>query len=329
MSKPMHCLSAFMLALSGAWPAAALAQTAAAYPSKPIRIYVGSGAGGALDSMTRLVTSKAAERTGYSFVIDNQPGAGGRIAVNKTAMATPDGYTIYSGSNNLTLNQVFKRFERDVRETLTPIVVYAVQPNMLFVTAGLPVNSVKELVAYAKANPGKLNYYSTGVGSNYHLGMVRFEAIAGIQTTHVTYKGGAQAGIDLASGRLQMMFGSSSGLAAVRAGKARLIAVATPERVPDFPDVPTMAEGGVPDFDLSSNYGAYAPIKMPAEYINLLNRELAAAGAAPDIRKKLSATGAMIPPVRTPAEIRKHWLADFDRWEDVAKKANIKAEDVN
>lgn len=325
MKVALQSLLIVMLSMSMLLPGSV---RAAAYPEKPIRILVGSGTGGALDSMTRLVTRKASERTGYAFIIENQPGAGGRIAVNNAAAAAPDGYTLYSGSSNLTLNQVFGRFQRDVRQTLTPVGVYAVQPNMLFVTASLPVNSVKELIAYAKAYPGKLNYYSTGVGSNYHLGMVRFESIAGIQTTHITYKGGAQAAIDLASGRLQMMFGSSSGLAAVRSGKAKLIAVATLQRLPDFPDVPTMAEGGVPDFDLSSNYGAYAPRQTPAAILMLLNRELAAAAATPDVMKKFSATGALRPPVQSLAELRKAWLADFDRWDEVVKKANINIKEV-
>jgi len=308
-------------------PSAAAAQQAA-YPSKPIRIYIGSGAGGALDTITRVVTGKLSELSpGYTFVIDNQPGGGGLLAIGKAQAAPADGYTIYSGSSNIILNQIFGRIERDIRETLTPVGNLSLQANMLFVSATVPVNTVKELLAYARANPGKLNYYSTGVGSNYHIGTVRLESITGAKFTHITYKGGAQAAIDLAAGQIQMMFGSTSGLAVVRQGKAKMIATATRQRLVEYPDVPTMIESGIPDFDLSSTYALYAPIRTPPAALSALNREIAQSAAAPEVVKKLAAGGGIAPPNPSPAELRKVFLAEYQRWDAVVKKANIKLEE--
>lgn len=315
-----------LLALSAALPCEALAQQH--FPAKPMRIYIGSGAGGALDTITRIVTGKLTERSpSYVFVIDNQPGGGGLLAVAKAQGAAADGYTLYSGSSNIILNQIFGRIEHDIRETLAPVGNLSQQANMLFVSTTVPVSSVKELLAYARANPGKLNYYSTGVGSNYHLGTVRLEALTGTKFTHITYKGGAQAAIDLASGQIQMMFGSTSGLQVVRQGKAKMIATATRQRLAAYPDVPTMIESGVPDFDLSSTYALYAPIHTPAPVMTALNREIAQAAAAPDVVKKLAAGGGIAPPNPSPAELRKAFLAEYERWDAVVKKANIRIEE--
>jgi len=298
------------------------------YPSKPIRIFIGSAAGGALDTITRIVTGQLTATTpAYSFVVDNQPGGGGLIAVSKSQAAAADGYTLYSGSSNIILNQIFGRIERDIRETLAPVGNLSSQANMLFVSTTLPINNVKDLLAYAKANPGKINYYSTGVGSNYHLGTVRLEALTGTKFTHITYKGGAQAAIDLASGQIQMMFGSTSGLNVVRQGKAKMIATATLNRLSEYPDVPTMIESGIPDFNLASTYALYAPIKTSAAVMTALNKEIAAAAANPEVVRKLAAGGGIAPPNPSPADLRKNFLAEYERWDAVVKKANIKLEE--
>lgn len=298
------------------------------FPAKPIRIYIGSGAGGALDTITRIVTGQlTAHAPIYNFVIDNQPGGGGLIAVSKAQAATADGYTLYAGSSNIILNQIFGKIDRDIRETLAPVGNLSSQANMLFVSNVLPVTNVKELLAYAKANPGKINYYSTGLGSNYHLGTVRLESLTGTKFTHITYKGGAQASIDLASGILQMMFGSTSGLQVVRQGKAKMIATATQKRLSEYPDVPTMIESGIPDFDLSSTYALYAPIQTPAPVMTALNKEIATAAAHPEVVKKLAAGGGIAPPNPSPADLRKNFLAEYERWDAVVKKANIKLEE--
>ena len=319
-------LLALLPPLIAALPFNAVAQQN--FPAKPIRIYIGSGAGGALDTITRVVTGKLSERNpAYVFVIDNQPGGGGLLAVSKSQAAAADGYTLYSGSSNIILNQIFGKIDRDIRETLAPVGNLSSQANMLFVSTTIPVNNVKELLAYAKANPGKLNYYSTGVGSNYHLGTVRLESLTGTKFTHITYKGGAQAAIDLASGTIQMMFGSTSGLQVVRQGKAKMIATATQQRLAEYPDVPTMIESGVPDFDLASTYALYAPAQTPAAVMTALNREIAQAAAAPEVVKKLAAGGGIAPPNPAPAELRKAFLAEYERWDAVVKKANIKLEE--
>ncbi len=318
---------AIVLALALA-VAAPLPIRAQSYPSKPIRIYIGSAPGGALDTVTRLVTSKVTERNpAYVFVIDNRPGGSGLLVIPKAQDATPDAYTLYSGSSNIVLNQIFGKITRDIRETLAQTGILSLQGNGLFVSNTVPVTSVKELLAYARAHPGKLNYYSPGVGSNYHLGVVRLESLTGTKFTHIIYKGGSQAAIDLAAGQIQMMFGSTSGLQVVRQGKARMIAVATVNRLPDFPDIPTMMESGVPGFDLSSTYALYAPIHTPAAVLNTLNREIAQAAASPDVVKKLAAGLGVAPPFSSIAEKRKAFLAEYARWSEVVKKANIKLEE--
>jgi tripartite-type tricarboxylate transporter receptor subunit TctC len=301
---------------------------AKSYPSKPIRIYIGSAPGGALDTVTRLVTSKVNERNpAYVFVIDNRPGGSGLLVIPKAQEATADGYTLYSGSSNIILNQIFGKINRDIRETLAQTGILSLQANGLFVSNTVPVNNVKELLAYARTHPGKLNYYSPGVGSNYHLGVVRLESLTATKFTRIIYKGGSQAAIDLASGQIQMMFGSTSGLQVVRQGKAKMIAVATVNRLPDFPDVPTMIEAGVPDFDLASTYALYAPSHTPAAVMDALNREIAQAASAPDVVKKLAAGLGVAPPYSSVADKRKAFLAEYERWHEVVKKANIKLEE--
>ena len=300
------------------------------YPSKPVRIYVGAAPGGGIDAITRLVTRTISENNrGYNFIVDNQAGASGAIAVNKAAASPPDGYALVGGSESMTLGQVFHRFDTDVRKTLAPVGIMALQPTLLFVNINVPVNTAAELVAYAKKNPGKLNYFSTGVGTNYHLGMLRLQEMAGISMVHIPYKGGSQAAIDLASGNLQVMFGSTSPLPLVRTGKAKLLATASLSRHPQFPDVPTLVESGFPGFDMASSFRLFIPSPTPDAIKNSLNQAIYQAATAPEVVKAGAPSGYIAPPPMSPAEMMKSWLAEHDRLAEIARKAGVTSLESN
>lgn len=302
-------------------------QIAPGYPAKPVRILVSVLAGGGMDMVTRSVASRVAERLPVTVVVENVAGAAGAIAVNTVAGAQPDGHTLLSTSGSLHIGAVFKRFQSDVRTSLQAIQQMSYQPYMLIVRAGAPFNSVQELVAYAKKNPGKLTYGSSGVGSPIHMGTELIEYGAGVDMTHVSYKGNSAAQIDIAGGRLDMTLTSISGLQLVRQGKARVLAITAAQRHPDYPDVPTIAETIIPGYEVINAYMLYAPIKTPAAIINALNREVSAVLADEEFKKKLIADASMPSPARSPAEWQKQFVAEVDRWEAVVKKANIKLED--
>jgi len=301
-------------------------QIASGYPTKPIRILVSVLAGGGMDMVTRSVATRVAERMPVSVVVENVTGAAGAIAVNTVAAAPPDGHTLLSVSGSLHIGAVFNKFQSDVRTTLQPIQQMSYQPYMLIVRADAPFNSAQELVAYAKKNPGKLTYGSSGSGSPIHMGTELIEYGAGIDMTHVGYKGNAGAQVDIAGGRLDMTLTSISGLQLVRTGKARVLAITAAQRHADYPDVPTIAETIIPGYEMSNAYMLYAPAKTPSAIINALNREVQHALADEDFRKKLIADASMPGPSRTPQEWQKQFVAEVNRWEAVVKKANIKLE---
>jgi tripartite-type tricarboxylate transporter receptor subunit TctC len=302
-------------------------QIAPGFPSKPIRVMTTVAAGGGLDIITRGVSAKVGENLAFPVVVDNVSGANGVIAVNTAINAPPDGHTILSGGGSMPINTVFRKFEADIRTALAPVAQMSSQPYMVFIPASSPINSFKELIANARANPGKLTYGSSGVGSVIHMGMELIEYNAQVDMVHVPYKGNGQANIDLAAGRLNILMGSISGLQLVRAGKAKMLAVTTPQRMPEYPDMPTIAESGLPGYELSNTYTLYAPGRTPAVILNALNREVSQALNDPDLRKKMLADASTPAPPRLPAELRKILNSEIERWEAVVKKANIKLEE--
>ena len=297
------------------------------YPSKPIRVLVTVAPGGGLDIITRAVAHKLGERLAFPLVVDNVSGANGVIAVNTAIAAAPDGYTLLSTGGSLPINTVFKKFEQDIRQSLAPVAQMSSQPYLIFVPIASPITSVREMIAHAKNNPGKLNYGSSGVGSVIHMGMEVIEAGAGVDMVHVAYKGNGPANIDLAAGRLDILMGSISGIQLVRTGKAKLIGVATPQRLPDYPDIPTVAESGLPNYELSNTYTLYAPIRTPAAIIASLNKEVIDLLSAPELRAKFAADFSTAAPPRSPEELRRILLSEIDRWDGVVKKAGIKLEE--
>jgi tripartite-type tricarboxylate transporter receptor subunit TctC len=302
-------------------------QIAPNYPTKPIRVLVSVLAGGGMDMVTRTVTGRVAEQLPVTMIVENVAGASGAIAVNTVASAAPDGHTLLSTSGSLHIGAAFKKFDHDVRTSLQAIQQMSFQPYMLIVRADAPFKSTQELVAYAKKNPGKLTYGSSGAGSPIHMGTALIEFGAGIDMVHVPYKGNSAAQIDLAAGRLDMTLTSISGLQLVRSGKARLLAITASERHADYPDTPTIAETIIPDYEVGNAYMLYAPGKTPPAIVNALNREVQRVLANEDLRKKLIAAASMPGPARSPAQWQKQFVSEIGRWESVIKKANIKLEE--
>lgn len=296
-----------------------------AYPTKPVRLIVGFAPGGGSDTLGRMVGHRLSESLGQSIVIDNRPGANGVIAMEMTARAPADGYTlmVISGSSVVSAALVSKG-GLDIKKSFAPISLLAMQPYALLVPQSLPVNSVKELISYAKSKPGALNYGSSGYGSSAHLGMELFKQMAGVDMTHVAYKGIGPAIVDLMSGRVQLLFGSavSAGTAA-KSGKVKVLAVTSAKRAKALPDLPTIAEAGVTNFDLTGWYGLVAPEGTPQPIIAKLTQEVSRVLALPDIQSRLNTDGSEAAPT-TPAQMTKVIVDEIERWQKLMRQTNLK-----
>ena len=306
--------------------AAAQAQEKPAdYPKKPIRVVIGIAAGGGLDAMTRLGARKLAERWGQSVIVDNRPGGGTVLGMDLVAQAQPDGYTLLGASDTLMLNGVLKRARYDVRKTFPPIAQLTTQPYMLVVNPSLPVKSVQELIAHARAKPGALSYGSQGLGTTGHIGWERFKLMTGTDIVHVPYKGAAPAVIDTISGQIQMTFSNivTSG-AHVRSGRLRGLAITGPRRGQVFPDMPTVSESGVPGFEMSNSYAYFAPAGTPRAIVRAINGVLIQGMHAPETVKVLAADGSEPVAPATPEEFRAKFEREYAALEKVVRAANIK-----
>jgi tripartite-type tricarboxylate transporter receptor subunit TctC len=312
--------------VSACLAAAAQAQEKpAGYPVKPIRVIVGIAAAGGLDTMTRLAAQKLSERWGQPVIVDNRPGGGTVLAMDIVVKAQPDGYTLLAASDTLMMNGVLKRAEYDVRTAFIPIVQLTTQPYMLVVNPSLPVKSVKELIAHAKSRPGSLNYGSQGMGTTGHIGWERFKFMTGVDIVHVPYKGAAPAVIDVIAGQIQMTFSNvvTSG-AHVRSGKLRGLAVTGARRGQVFPELPTVAESGVPGFELTNSYGYYAPGGTSMTIVRAMATVVAQGMNSPDTVKLLAADGSEPYPPATPEEFRAKFVREYAELEKLVRAANIK-----
>ena len=304
----------------------AQAQKAGNYPERPIRIIVGNVAGGALDAVTRAAGRKLSDHFGQSVIVDNRPGAGSAISLDLAAQATPDGYTLLSGSDTLILLGVLKRVAYDVRKVFVPVVQMSSQMYVMVVTPSLPVRSVKELIAYAQKKPGALAFGSQGTGSSGHIGMERFRTMAGIDMTHVPYKGAPPALLDIVAGRLDLMFaGTISSAPYIRSGKLRALAVSGTRRANIHPDVPTIAESGLAGFEVVNQYGLFAPAGTPTGIVAALNEVVNRGMNAPDVAKWLAADGSDPPAPATPAEFKIAIGKDYEKVETIISRLNIRA----
>ncbi|MBX3604333.1 MAG: tripartite tricarboxylate transporter substrate binding protein [Piscinibacter sp.] len=284
-------LRAAAAAFAFALAAPALAQ--AGYPDRPIRIVVPYPPGGFNDTLARTVGAKLQAAWGQSVVIENRPGGATVIGIDAAAKAPADGYTLLITPFSFAVNPfIFAKLPYDSQKDFAPITLAATTANLLVVPASVPIGSVKELVAMAKAKPGGLSYASTGIGSSNHLSMEKFKQMAGVDITHVPYKGSAPAVTDLIGGQVQVMFDNISNvLPHVKSGKLKVLAVTTPQRSPLVPDVPTVSEAGVPGYEVGVWFGIAAPAGTPKPIIDKLNGEIVKILHMPDVKEKFSAQG--------------------------------------
>jgi tripartite-type tricarboxylate transporter receptor subunit TctC len=322
MKKLMSLALAAVLA--AAVPIAARA--ADAYPSKPVHIIVPYPAGGVADALPRIVGEKLSQKWGQPVIIENKAGASGNIGMEEGARAEPDGYTlVLAAAGNMTVNPVlFKNLRFDTYKDLAPVTLLAASPNVLVVHPSVPAKNYKELVAYAKQNPGKLNFASPGEGSGAHLAGELFNLEAGVKTVHIPYKGMAPAVNDLLGGNVQMMFaGISTVLQHIKSGKLVAIAMAAPKRSPQLPDLPTVAEEGLPGFDVTSWYGIVVRAGTPPAVVQKVQRDIADALKAPDVQTKLAGYG-LEPVGNTPEAFDAMIKSETRKWTDIVHKAGIK-----
>ena len=314
------------------WGAGALIALVAAvtwaqpFPTRPIRIVVPFPAGGTTDVLARAAAQKLSESLGQPAVVDNRPGAGGNIGAELVAKAPPDGYTLLMGTvGTHAINpSLYPRMPYDHVRDFAPVILVAGVPNVLVINPALPVNSVAELLAYAKANPGKLNFASSGNGTSIHLSGELFKTMTGVQMAHVPYKGSAPALQDLMGGSVQLMFDNlPSSLALIKAGKLKALAVTSLARAAALPDVPTLAESGLPGFEASSWFGLLAPAGTPQPVIAKVNSEVAKWLASPEAKEKLLAQGA-IAAGGTPEDFARHIAAETAKWQKVVKESGAK-----
>jgi tripartite-type tricarboxylate transporter receptor subunit TctC len=307
---------------------ALLAAVAAAqdYPTKPIRLIIPFPPGGSNDIVGRMLAMQLSERLGKQIVIDNRGGAGGVIGTELAAKAPPDGYTLLLISTAFALNTSLYRLPYDPATAFTAVASLGTGPNVLVVNPKLPVHSVKELIALAKAKPGQLNYASAGVGSFQHLGGELFRIMAGIDVVHVPFKGGGPATTDVIAGSTQYSLGSLINLIPhIRAGTLRALGIGGAHRSPLMPDVPTIAEAGVPDYEAANWWGILAPAGTPFAIVRRLHAELTAIIKSDETRKRLDAEGAQALPLSSEA-FGRLIAAETVKWARVIKEAGIKPE---
>ncbi|MFI5444180.1 Bug family tripartite tricarboxylate transporter substrate binding protein [Polaromonas sp. UC242_47] len=312
------------LLLGAAGVGSVLAQT---YPVKPVRVVVAFTAGGTTDLLTRLVAQQLSDRLKQQFVIDNRPGAGGNIGTEAVVRAAPDGYTLIVNSvGPIAVNPtLYPKLPYNPLTDLVPVVQIAEVPNVLVVHPSVSAKTVEEFIAYAKANPGKLNYGSTGVGTSSHLSGYMMAKRAGFEATHIAYKG-ADAVRDLLAGRIQFMFATiPSVMSQIQAGKLRPIAVSSVQRSRSMPEVPTIAEKGFPGFEAGSWFGFFAPKGTPESVITALNKAVNEVVAVPAIQQQMIREGAD-PMGGTPAQFSQFVQREYEKWKVIVVESGARAE---
>ena len=315
-------------ALAFAFAAVSTFCAAQSYPNRPVRLVITFPPGGTTDFVGRPIAQKLSEYLGQSFVVDNRGGAGGVIATLIVAQAPADGHTLLLGtSSGMLIGPLLNpKLPYDGFRDFTPVSRTNINPQALVANAALPVSNVKELIAYAKSNPGKLNVASSGTGTPNHLGAEMLKYLAKIDIVHVPYKGGGPAMTDLIAGQVQLQFSSiPTVLAHAKAGRIKLLAIGSAKRSPALPEVPTIAEAGVPGYEYTTWYGIFGPRGMPAAVVAQLNTAIAKALAAPDVNQRLMSQGAE-PAANSPTELTQYMREESARWAKLIKAANIRLE---
>lgn len=298
------------------------------YPTKPVHILVPFPPGGPADGLARIIGDKLSQSLGQPFVIDNKPGAGGNIGMEQGAKAPPDGYTLtLAAAGNLTIApSLYSKLPYDPVKDYVPISVLANVPNILITAPTVPARTLRDLITLAKARPGTLNFASPGNGSGAHLAGELFKSMAGVDIVHVPFNGVSPAMSAILAGEVQIFFAqSSAALPYIRTGKVTALGVASARRIASAPELPTMAEAGLPDFDVTSWYALVAPAGTPATIVEKLNAEIVKAIASPDVRERFAALG--VEPVgNTPSEFAAMQKSEAARWAKLAKEANLRGD---
>jgi tripartite-type tricarboxylate transporter receptor subunit TctC len=309
------------------WCVVSMAADTPRYPTHPIRLIVPFAPGGANDIVARLLAQKMTESVGQSVIVDNRGGAGGTIGTDMVAKSRPDGYTLLVASMGVAVNAVlYPKLPYDTLKDLAPITMLAEQPNIVVVHPSLPVKSIKELLALARARPGQVSYASGGIGSNTHLVTVLFLQMAKVDMLHVPYKGLGPAMTDLLGGQVQLIIANvATALPYVKAGRLRLLAVTSRKRFPLFPDTPTVSEAGVPGYESTGWYGLWAPAGIAAEVLGEINREVTKILTSSTMTEQLRSQGMEAIPT-TPEAFAKQLRLEIEKWRKVVKASGAKPE---
>ena len=298
------------------------------YPAKPIRLIIPYTPGGTADMLARTMGRKMAESLGQQIIVDNRPGAGGNIGADIAAKSVPDGYTILMGTvaTHAINPSLYPSMTYDAAKDFAPIILIATLPNLLVVNPSVPAKTVKELIALAKAKPGELAFASAGNGTSQHLSGELFKKMTGVDMTHIPYKGSAPAVTDLVGGQVQLMFDNiPSSLPQVRAGKLRALAVTGPKRSPVLPDLPTVAEAGLPGFSITSWFALFAPAGTPAKILLRLNKEAAKAIASAELTQQWAAQG-IEPAGGTPEQLDAFRRTEAPKWGKIVRESGARVE---
>ena len=310
-----------LAALAATVPADGFAQ--AGWPSRPVRLLVPAQPGGSTDTLARITGQKLGDALGQVFVVDNRSGAGGTVAAETLMRSAPDGYTLGMAYTALTVNAVLQKVPYDTLRDFTPISLITTSPLVLVVGASSQVRTVKDLVQLAKAKP--LSYGSAGIGSGGHVCGELLNVMAGIRTAHIPYKGAGPASADVAAGQIEFQFGAqitTQGLA--KAGRLRMVAVTSARRASTLPDVPTMAESGLPGFEFNNWFGLLGPAGLPAPLVARLNAEVVKMMALPDVRERITFDGGE-PAAGSPSEFRTLLASDLSKWSKIARELRMQA----
>ncbi len=302
------------------------AQAQGTYPSRPVRLIVPLAAGGGMDTVARALSLKLTDQAGQTIIVDNRGGGGGSIGAELAASAPPDGYTLIMMSATSVIHPLLYKARYDITQDFAPISQVTTQPYVIVVNNALPIKSVSDLVAYAKVNPAKLNFASSGNGSLIHLTGELFKIATGTHLTHIPYKGIGAAYPDLIAGNIQLTFASIiSGLPHIRAQRIRALAVTGSKRAKAAPELPTVAEAGVKGFSVSQWYGVFAPAKTPRAIVDKVHDEIVKALPQPEVGARLAADGAE-PVGSAPQEFAAHVREEREKWAKVIKQTGIKGE---
>ena len=300
--------------------------SAQAWPGKPIRYIVPFPPGAFNDTLARMLAADLPKSLGQPVIVENRPGGNTLIATEMAAKSPPDGYTLFGAALPFSVIQSLYKTSFDVTKDFAPITLAGVTPNLLVANPGVPFNDVKGLIAYAKANPGKLNYASTGNGTSNHLSFELFKAMTGTQVTHVPYKGSAPAVTDLIAGQVQVMFDNTPNvLPHVKAGKLKALGVSSKARSQFAPDVPSVDEAGVPGYDVTVWFGVLTVAGTPPDIVKRLNTEMVKILTSPEVKERISKSGVDVV-AGTPEHFSGFLKAEVSRWAKVIQEANIKAD---